>query len=319
MTPDQKHHQEKGTRMIDLLIEKAISEILNEASYTEEDIPPYFFLVLPAKKALQYGISTYKLVNFKNKGISDDKRILLWLTEKPNDKDLILIMPGKETVELNNLSRFMYDNPDYWFSGNLVNILRADGTKKITDDTYENFFSVASILSGSKSAFGLISEFSKLLSNVDLGGELSEIRRAIKSTIPHKFKNLDHFVDIVIKVCDHIKKILPKHYDKFDLSYSSIFREVNRLYKSYAKLYKHEGEWINKNYNFNVPPNSKILITNYAAMSISPYGMLSLKRSYPHVKIIDKEDSISKIENKWYDEYSTNDPHKIPSRKKKAK
>lgn len=42
--------------IVDLLIEQVIHKILNEDSYSEENIPPFFFLVLPAKKALSYGL-----------------------------------------------------------------------------------------------------------------------------------------------------------------------------------------------------------------------------------------------------------------------
>lgn len=42
--------------IVDLLTKQVIHKILNEDSYSDENIPPFFFFVLPAKKTLSSGL-----------------------------------------------------------------------------------------------------------------------------------------------------------------------------------------------------------------------------------------------------------------------
>lgn len=82
---------------------------LNEASYTEKEIPPYFYLA-PMWKPAQLS----RLLLTGVEGISSNYTIAQNFL-----RHCIIVMDGPKVEAMNHLSRMMYDNPDYLASNNM--------------------------------------------------------------------------------------------------------------------------------------------------------------------------------------------------------
>ncbi|MFA5557396.1 MAG: hypothetical protein WDA29_09900 [Flavobacteriaceae bacterium] len=305
--------------MIKLLIEQIVSEILKEDSYTEKDIPPYFFLVLPAKKAVSSGLLNYELKNFRNKGISDDKRILIMMSGEENrrSKDMFLIMPGKEAVANNSLTRFMYDNIDYWYSGNLKAAVRNIGIAKPTDSTYDNFMSLVQTASYGDDIIEFFDTFFNMVEDGNFGDDGAEILSQVKKIIPDKFSSLKHFHKVCVSLAQFIEKVAPHLAELYYISPDRIMQDLIIVHESIAEPHAFEGEWMVKNDTFNIPPSTKIILTNSAARSIGPKAIDSLNASYHHVGIINDEGQVKKLHKKWGEMDDPNQPMYTPARKRR--
>ncbi len=93
-----------------------------EASYTPADVPTYFYCVcrlnLPQlENGMLYGLD----------GISSDPYIIDQLLGEEG-RSVILVIPSKELLEINKLTRIMYDNPNYLLSND------ADAFDRIRDN-----------------------------------------------------------------------------------------------------------------------------------------------------------------------------------------
>lgn len=273
MTPDQKLHQEKGTRMIDLFVEQVVSEVLREDSYSEENIPQYFLLIFPTKVGLENGLMNGYLDNFKGQGISDNAQILDLTSEFDSTISLsILIMPGKETVELNSLSRFMYDNPNYWYSGDLYALARVYHSN--TQNMYEQFKLTLSRIRGYENHQG----------NEYLVKMASKIK---PSHLPEKFKGLNHFAQTIVDVAKKIK-------EEFDYDYTIpslesvkllIIKEHERMKNTFAG----EGEWVSKSNKLVIPRTSIIFIKNTTEDRVPLEVILKLRATYWDVQTTSQE------------------------------
>lgn len=95
-----------------------------EMSYTQEDIPPYFY-VCPefSAEALASGVLNGLT------GISEHWSALFFFLRD----GVMLQMPGKETAQLNNLSRILYTNPEYFTSNNFAALRRIAGSENLFD------------------------------------------------------------------------------------------------------------------------------------------------------------------------------------------
>lgn len=278
--------------IVDLLIEQVIHKILNEDSYSEENIPPFFFLVLPAKKALSSGLLNYELQGFKNQGISDDRRILSMFTYMT--KDMILILPGKETVLNNNLTRFMYDNPDYWYSGDLSNVLRAAGIMLPLEGSVRNIVLIIRTINTSnalRAMFRFLKNHSETYQK-----DLTEF---FVETVPEKFHTLNHLASVLHKIAAYMENLFPGAMEGKDYSTETIAEDLMRYYHFIKKEYEHEGEWLVKDSVFNIPRDTKIILTHGATEDLGESKVDQLKKAYSHVKSVDAITTSDKIYNKW--------------------
>lgn len=100
-----------------------LKEYMNEASYSAWDVPKVFKVVIKFErnadkvaKELSDGVLNGV------KGISSNGEIIWEYLGVA--RDALLIMPGEETVKLNKLSRYLYTNPNYFFSKNMHHLKR---------------------------------------------------------------------------------------------------------------------------------------------------------------------------------------------------
>ena len=112
---------------------ESIEEMLTERSYTEKDIPTKFYLTTGRLGRLVDDLKDDTLDGVE--GIAGDGRILASIA---SNGGMVVVMPGKATVNLNKLSRVMYENPEYWVQNDfsatkrVVNSVSAkDAAKKI--------------------------------------------------------------------------------------------------------------------------------------------------------------------------------------------
>lgn len=100
-----------------------LREYINEASYSAWDVPKVFKVVIDFERnadKVAKGLSDGVLNGVK--GISSNGEII-W-EYLGIARDALLIMPGEETVKLNKLSRYLYTNPNYFFSKNMHHLKR---------------------------------------------------------------------------------------------------------------------------------------------------------------------------------------------------
>lgn len=105
---------------------------LLEKSYTEQDIPEYFYRVfyystahITAERRTQ---QLEKHIIYGAGGLSDT-----WKIEELIRHDTVLQMPAKDVLEKNKLSRVLYENPDYLLSNHMQNL------KRVTSSDQQHF------------------------------------------------------------------------------------------------------------------------------------------------------------------------------------
>ncbi|MFA5557398.1 MAG: hypothetical protein WDA29_09910 [Flavobacteriaceae bacterium] len=236
--------------IIESIIENIISEMLSEASFSETDIPPHFFVVLPLETAIKNGLKDGLLRNFKNYGITDDKRAVAEFVSRR--KNAIIILPGKETVESNNITRFMYDNLDYWLSGDLKNYLRLIGhldAETREESTQFRFHLMMEIVLGQG------------IDSLILGFTRDEIRAAVDSIVPDKIRNASHFINLTKKI---IKKLNPES----KITFGDIKNMIETIVMRVARTYSIEGEWMINSEDLIIPNRSKIIVAATAGEPI---------------------------------------------------
>lgn len=284
---------------LDLIIERVVDRILNEDSYTDKDIPPYFFLVTPTDIALKNGLADGYLDNFEGQGISDDKRILIKISYHDDNQPVsVIIMPGKETVRLNNLTRFMYDNPDYWLSGDLSALSRLYDYKD--SDAYEEFGRILTRLI--------------ILENSKYGSFLHRIKSKVRpSQLPRKFRGLNHFSKTIVDVAEQIKEKFEYDYEIPDVDYikNLILRWINEDVRGNFKI---EGEWVSKSSRFTIPRSSIIIVKELPGKNELPDEIISkLKATYKSALFLNNG-KLTKMSERWYS--LNNSRPKTPSRKR---
>lgn len=289
--------------MISLIVEQIVNEVISEASYTEEDVPDFFYLALPDSVALKNGLLNRRFTGFKNKGISSRRDIIERLGPPSNEQDdfqqnMLIIMPGREVVKNNKLTRFMYDNPDYWLSGDLSALSRLYDYK--VSDAYVEFRRILTRLIRVEN-----SKYDNYLHRIQ-----SKVR---PSQLPKKFRGLNHFSKTIVDVAEQIKEKFEYDYEIPDVDYikNLILRWINEVIRNNFKI---EGEWVSKSSRFTIPRSSIIIVKELPGENELPDEIISkLKATYKSVLFLNNG-KLAKMSERWY---GRNDPRpKTPSRKR---
>ena len=230
---------------------------LNEASFTEMDIPKYFRVIFDFKYAIEKNIgkqlSSGKLDGLT--GITDKKEMIFsWLGV---GRDAMLVMDGKEVIKQNSITRIMYDNPHYLLDNNMSALKRIWSKSK--DDTRGTLHNLGDYLFRELSKWGKISKY-------DLGahapGQQMSYLPMSKTVKINNIKQLKKwFIDAtkeIIADSDYyyfLNFIL--ELDKRDLNIL-----VMDTLRGIGDVYKDEGEWIIKDKQLKVPRGSTIFILN---------------------------------------------------------
>lgn len=120
-----------GNKIVETLLQA--SALLDARSFGPEHIPRDFRLMfrLPSPDHPTLGEQLRQRTLKGVTGLSDSGQVLM-LRMLGQNRNAMLIMPGKALVAKNNLSRVMYDNPEYLVSKDLAAIQRVygDGTDR---------------------------------------------------------------------------------------------------------------------------------------------------------------------------------------------
>lgn len=239
------------------MIDTGRMRILSERSYTAGDIPKIFWLVTDVSKyspTSTKGLATGVMPGLS--GISGDRRIVLdWFGVARN---ALLIMPGREVVKLNKLSRVLYDNPDYLVSNNLDAIIRLFNKTSNKAGAVQNlldYFQEALSTRTDGDSNSLRDLFHGLRSGYI---SKSDISRGFFGTNPkiHTVWDLakwfhKNIVDFAVDYLkDSVRGVSLKQYE-------SILRAA---LKRMGQVYASEGEWRVKSAKFRVPPKSRLVL-----------------------------------------------------------
>ena len=249
-------------RFLQQLIEQEVYKVLRETSYTEADVPKHFWLVTdidPNRPENSQQLVAGELHGVK--GISASKQILIEFLGIA--RNAVLIMPAKKFLEVNNVSRVMYENPHYLVSKNLAAIFRL--SNKSQDQDYD-WATVSELLMDymklAQKQMKLSEDFGTIMYYVDYG-TLSPtwFGKIFMETKPHinTVKELSAwFKNTSIEVATQRSKSLTENAKSVEVGewQQLLFAALTRL----GKVYKSESEWLVKDDSLTIPQGSTLLV-----------------------------------------------------------
>jgi hypothetical protein len=225
---------------------KTFWQYLNEASYTQSDIPKYFWVVFDLE-AMKDELKTGKVKGLK--GISSHHNIQFQFLGVA--RDAMLQIPSKDLLAVNNVTRIMYDNPHYLVSNNLWAL------KRIYDTNHSSWVN---------HVFGNL--FEQIQKNIkddnyiryDMGYYgFRNIDREWSNKISNKKINNIKQLAVVIK--DYIDKIFSKKTGKeYNIKLNDLMNAITETLKNIGKVYSTENEWVVKDSVFTVPKTSILYV-----------------------------------------------------------
>jgi len=240
-------------KKLKILENKIVSNIL-ERSYVSSDVPEKFYFVFDLT------CRTDKIVNMfqknfieKVKGISDtgEIRYFFWGMAR----NAVLIMDAKKLLEINKLTRVMYDNPHYLLASNmkaLYRILAASGQYHVLREILGHFSTV--IEKSDNKEVGNLGYDAVYYGLPNYGWEW---RQDIETTNINNLKQLSQFLK------DRIDNSFSVETGRtYNISLDDYYKYLYKALMSLGKLYSDEGEWIIKGNGLQIPPNSEVVIFN---------------------------------------------------------
>lgn len=233
-----------------------LQQYISEGSFTEFDIPKTFRVVLdigrkPDETLKQISDGVLNGV----KGISSNGKIIYQYLGVA--RDALLIMPGRETVKLNKLSRYLYDTPDYFFSNNMHHLKRLFMKERRQEGALRNImeylFEVI-VKRGKMSRFDMkymapyqMMEFHKSAKTVKINSMKDFIkwfRRVYRGISKEDYQFKDFYYDILESISD-------KEYEDY----------IKQVFQEHIKaVYGSEEEWEVKDDKLKIPKKSNLYI-----------------------------------------------------------
>lgn len=246
-----------------------ISEILIEASYTEADIPKFFWMVTSVDEYSKDSMEQLATGELKGvKGISDTKEIVVqWLGVARN---AVLVIPAKEFLELNNVSRVMYENPHYLVSKGMAALFRLFNRSPKNDYDWSGL--MQTLVDYVKKAGMGSSTNNKNMDQVLYGIDYGTLS---SSWFASKFAKQRPSINTVKDLSRWIRNVAVEiamergeHFAKYTeaLSDADWMPLVVGALEAIGNVYKNEGEWLVKDEAMTVPKNS----TLFVALDIDP-------------------------------------------------
>lgn len=234
-------------------------QFLQEKSFTKQDIPKTFRVVFDLTEDTINELKSMELKGIK--GISSSGEIIYDFLGI--GRNAILIMKADEVLKLNKLSRFMYDNPHYFYSNNMAAMKRMY-QKRITDNrgTWHNIadylfkelnnkgiissYDVSGNAPGQEISYTQVAKNSKVNSIKDA---VKVFRKAMKEVLKGKQSSYYNFFENVLKLKDkELEKVFIDSFNKY-----------------IGPVYKSEGEWTIKNSSLKIPNNSYLYVLTYVS------------------------------------------------------
>ncbi len=229
-----------------------IMKDLKERSFFSEDIPEQFYVVTDIKYNIE--LNDIKKGVLGVTGISGSAHIVLDFMGVA--RDLIIAMDGEELVNLNQITRIMYDNPHYLVSNNMLALSRIFQARP--DDfqhTLRNVFDYMRLFMKKSSN----SSYDDLYYWWDYAGIPDfEFSKAFKK-MNLKIDNLSDFVRTLVEASKSIDEYNGKEYFE-NLSYKELYKAVEEALFYIGQTYKNEAEWVLKNKKLIIPSSTKFII-----------------------------------------------------------
>jgi len=261
-----------------------------EASFNSEHVPGVFWLVfrfsiddIRGSTAAEY-LAQGLLPGLK--GISSDKRIILqWLNVARN---AVLIMDGDDVVRLNNLTRVMYDNPEYLVSRDLEALYRIFNKDRAESYGRQGLMQVVvdylirAVLMDKEGRYNPdLHDFAYqanygYLSATRFGYHYAEAKPRIRNVRDFSVYLKRAAKDIAL---EEKRGYLLKVLDNIKLEeWMAVVRDG---LKRVGDIYGDEGEWLVKSDTFVVPEGSRLLI---------------MKGSYPRGEFQRQQEEVSRLD-----------------------
>jgi hypothetical protein len=225
-----------------------IIKLFLERSYHPQDVPARFYL------AINFSLwddNIEKKVNDLIKGELEGVKgisgsgLKTMVKEWGGLRELMIVMPSDKLLSNNQLSRVMYDNPEYLVSKGMKALRRLFND---TGNTYTSIFTKMQnyLIRNSKDP--------KANSIIDYNGSINQLDQYVG-----EIKNINDIKDLV-------NFIMSKQTDTYlkEKGFRWWFEVVMRGLKEMGKLYSSEVEWLVKGESLKIPKESKIYIVEPA-------------------------------------------------------
>lgn len=253
---------------------------LTEKSFTEKDVPKFYYL------AINFGTynedrmnqTVRQLMNGELIGVKGISSASLknMLKNWGNMREMLIVLPAKEFLQINKVSRVLYDNPDYLVQKGMY-VLR-----RLFND-----------LGNRTNIFTKMQDYVLRKMKDSGNGNLAESIR-----YNGLINGFDHWVNDqgVIQYINTIKDIVTyfmkylKYTEEHDFISTPVKATTKEQWYDYFKqgitlmgqLYKDEDEWVLKTDSLKIPPTSKLII-------VEP------ERHKEHIKKSQSEDPIERF------------------------
>lgn len=279
---------------------KKFKEYLIEISYTKEDIPKTFRVAMEwdYKDPENTGkmLADHKLPGMT--GISSNGQIAFqWWGV---GRDILLIMPGKKVVELNGISRILYDNPHYMLSKNMTMLRRLFNASFSKIGTRQTFFNLNQYF------FKQLGKTNRTIKyNVEYCAAYQTLAnlkysQAVKVSSPKDYikyfrRAIEHAVEKEKnkEYASYCIRDIKKETDK--ISDSELISTLKKTFEYIKSIYGTEEEWIIKDRILNVPKGSRLYILWDKKFEKSYKEAKEKTEGWHHAWLNLKKDSIEKM------------------------
>ena len=246
---------------------KPFKEFIQEKSFQTSDIPKYFFVAVEAHP--EWSMEGIKNLQ-KNKlsgvsGVSADPSIIKDFFGMGN-RYVLLMMPGKEFVVDNALSRILYNNPDFLFSDDMKALQRIWSKRSKDLGFWDNLMNAFN--SAVKQNPQLLEKFGPFIRILNYSGG-RELVGLFQKDNPSPKHNSTLFAKYLLRVFNNPEKHGLTEYHYIDLGKQKFtIKDMHNLLQGVAdhihRVYGNEAEWIIKDKNLNIPKNTKMaILVNY--------------------------------------------------------
>lgn len=231
--------------------------LIKEKSFRQKDIPKQFYLVTD----FGYNVNIDELKKGVLKGVSGiSGSINIVLDFMGVGRNLIIVMKGPSLININNVSRIMYNNPHYLVSNDLDALFRVFQDVKSGPDKYlyQHVF---------HNLFDYCRNFMESSSNKNYNGLLYSWKM---SGVPAfdfnefwikeqpKINNLYDFTKAMINLSKQIDDYSGKESFE-ELSFQEVYDLFEGALNIVGEIYGDESEWVLKDKELNIPKKTKLI------------------------------------------------------------
>jgi hypothetical protein len=230
-----------------------INAALQEDSYSSADVPKFFRVALEVfSEAPMIRDRVEQLIKGELsgvRGISANKEIILDFFGD-GYRDVLLVMPGAETIKLNKLTRIMYDNPHYLLQNNCAALLRIEdgghfNQSRMVSTLLDKFVHGFKLFSRKAVDLELVQWVAESAPRPNRINTVKDAAVWLQKAMQYVAKSREAKV---IEGVDNLKELTLNDYKKIVvLGLSSV-----------SASYRQEGEWLIKGDSLKIPRGSRL-------------------------------------------------------------